>query len=95
MKSPLASCIYEGTVRHRRVSPKAHEFSYPVYELYLDLDELPRIEEETGLFRHNGRGPIAFKDRDYMGPGERPIKEKLRTGWRRGGSCWARGGSSS
>ena len=78
MKSPLASCIYEGTVRHRRVSPKAHEFSYPVYELYLDLDELPRIEAETGLFRHNGRGLIALWDRDYMGPGERPIKEKLR-----------------
>ena len=78
MTSPLASCIYEGTVRHRRLSPKAHAFSYPVYELYLDLDELPRIEAEVGLFRHNGRGLNALYDRDYMGPGERPIKEKLR-----------------
>ncbi len=78
MRSPLASCIYEGTVRHRRLSPKAHVFSYPVYELYVDLDELPRIEAETGLFRHNGRGLNALWDRDYMGPGERPIREKLR-----------------
>jgi len=75
---PLASCIYEGTIRHRRLSPKAHAFSYPVYELYVDLDELPRIEAETGLFRHNGRGLNTLLDRDYMGPGERPIKEKLR-----------------
>lgn len=78
MRSPLDSCIYEGTVRHRRLSPKAHAFSYPVYELYVDLDELPRIEAETGLFRHNGRGLNTLRDRDYMGPGERPIKEKLR-----------------
>ena len=78
MTPPLASCIYEGTVRHRRLSPKAHAFSYPVYELYLDLDELPRIEAEVGLFRHNGRGLNALHDRDYMGPGGRPIKEKLR-----------------
>lgn len=78
MRSPLDSCIYEGTVRHRRISPKAHAFSYPVYELYLDLDELPRIEAETGLFRHNGRGLNTLRDCDYMGPGERPIKEKLR-----------------
>ena len=78
MKAPLASCIYAGTVRHRRFSPKAHAFNYPVYELYLDLDELPRIEEEVGLFRHNGPGLNALRDRDYMGPDERPIKEKLR-----------------
>lgn len=71
------SCIYEGRVRHRRLSPKRHDFSYPVYQLFLDLDELPGLEESVGLFRHNGRGMNALFDRDYLGPGERPIKEKL------------------
>ncbi|MBP7678282.1 MAG: DUF1365 family protein, partial [Thermoanaerobaculia bacterium] len=44
-KAPLASALYVGTVRHRRRSPRPHAFSYPVYQLLLDLDELPRVEE--------------------------------------------------
>ena len=75
---PLASAIYDGTVRHRRLAPKPHAFSYPVYQLLLDLDELPRLEAEAGLFRHNANGWVALFDRDYLGPGERPIREKLR-----------------
>ncbi|MHB8800265.1 MAG: DUF1365 domain-containing protein [Thermoanaerobaculia bacterium] len=77
-KLPLTSGLYVGTVRHRRLAPRPHSFSYPVYQLLLDLDELPRLEEEVGLFRHNRRGWTALFDRDYLGPGERPIKEKLR-----------------
>lgn len=77
-KAPLASALYVGTVRHRRLAPKAHSFSYPVYQLLLDLDELPRVEEEVGLFRHDRRGWTALFDRDYLGPAERPVKEKLR-----------------
>lgn len=77
MSAPLSSCLYEGQVRHRRLSPKPHAFSYPVYQLYLDLDELPALEERLGLFRHNGRGLNSLLDRDYLGPEERPIREKL------------------
>lgn len=77
-KGPLASALYVGTVRHRRLAPKAHAFSYSVYQLLLDLDELPRVEEQVGLFRHNRSGWSALFDRDYLGPAERPVKEKLR-----------------
>ena len=35
------SGIYEGQVRHRRMSPAPHEFSYRMFMMYLDLDELP------------------------------------------------------
>lgn len=76
--APLASALYVGAVRHRRLSPRPHAFSYPVYQLLLDLDELPRIEEEVGLFRHNARGWSAVFDDDYLGPSRRPIREKLR-----------------
>lgn len=78
MKEPLpGSALYAGTVRHRRLSPRPHAFSYPVYQLLVDLDELPRIEAQVGLFRHNGRGLNAIYDRDYLGPEERPIRRKL------------------
>jgi hypothetical protein len=77
-RGPLVSALYVGTVRHRRLAPKAHAFSYPVWQLLLDLDELPRVEQEVGLFRHNRNGWSALLDRDYLGPAERPVKEKLR-----------------
>ena len=34
------SCIYEGTIRHRRFDPR-REFSHRLALAYLDLDELP------------------------------------------------------
>ena len=37
-----ASCAYLGSVRHRRFEPVEHEFRYPLFFPYLDLDELPR-----------------------------------------------------
>ena len=38
-----ASAVYEGTVRHRRFEPVEHEFSYRLFLMYLDLDELPGV----------------------------------------------------
>lgn len=39
----LNSGIYRGQVRHRRFSPRIHNFSYSLYMLALDLDELPAL----------------------------------------------------
>ena len=33
-----ASALYEGWVRHRRVDPVEHEFRYPIFMAYLDLE---------------------------------------------------------
>ena len=46
----LASCVYRGTVRHARREPRANEFEYRLYMLYMDLDELPRLFEESWLW---------------------------------------------
>ena len=35
----LASSIYEGKLFHRRLTPAAHEFTYPIYLAYLDIDQ--------------------------------------------------------
>ena len=42
--------MYRGTVRHRRFSPRAHEFSYQVAMPYLRLDEIPELFEGTRLW---------------------------------------------
>ena len=43
MSSPFASAIYTGKVRHRRFSPKVHEFEYDVFMMYLDTREIENV----------------------------------------------------
>jgi DUF1365 family protein len=38
-------------VRHRRAQPRAHEFRYRMFQLYLDLDELPTLFDGAGCGR--------------------------------------------
>ena len=39
----LRSALFSGWVRHRRYHPRQHDFSYHLYMLALDLDELPQV----------------------------------------------------
>jgi uncharacterized protein len=39
----LSSCIYEGTIRHRRFLPVENAFRYRLFLVYLDLSELERV----------------------------------------------------
>jgi len=58
----MNSCIYLGQVRHRRFFPHAHEFSYKLFMMYLDLDELPRLFQRYWLWSYN-KPNIAWFDR--------------------------------
>ncbi|MFM9938286.1 MAG: DUF1365 domain-containing protein [Hyphomicrobiaceae bacterium] len=62
--SPLVSCIYAGTVVHKRLTPKQHGFAYRVFSLCLDVDEIDRLDRDLRLFSRNQRNVISFWDRD-------------------------------
>lgn len=66
MSAP-ASCLYEGTVRHRRGAPPAGEFRHRLFMVYLDLDELPGSLDCSPLC--SGRRPALawFRRRDHLG----------------------------
>ena len=64
----FASCIYNGTVMHRRTRPRVHKLSYNVTSFLLDLDELPRLDREVKGFAYNRFSLFSFHDRDH-GPG--------------------------
>lgn len=71
------SAIYRGYIRHRRFEPRAHEFRYPVFMMYLDLDGM------DDLFRHalgwSTRASLAwFRRADYFGDPERPLVDCVR-----------------
>lgn len=70
-----ASCLYEGTVSHRRAEPR-HEFRYPLALAYLDLDELPRL---LGGRLVSGRtGLVRFRRSDYFGDARQPLADAVR-----------------
>ena len=66
--SEFASCIYNGTVMHRRTRPRRHQLSYTVTSFLLDLDELPLLDRAVTGFAYNRFSLFSFHDRDH-GPG--------------------------
>ena len=42
----INSCIYTGTVIHKRFKPKEHFFKYKVFSLFIDLSELETLSDK-------------------------------------------------
>lgn len=74
----VRSCIYEGTVRHRRLSPVENRFFYRIFFLCLDLGEVPDIFGDRWLWSYERFNLASFRRRDYLGPVELPLGEAVR-----------------
>ncbi len=74
----MQSCIYRGTVHHRRQQPRAHEFKYPLYMLLLDLAELDEVFR--GRLAWSSRWPSLnwYRRKDHMGPHDQPLDTVVR-----------------
>ncbi|MGN6148725.1 MAG: DUF1365 domain-containing protein, partial [Rhizomicrobium sp.] len=70
------NAIYNGVVRHTRISPTQHSFRYRVFSLLLDLAEIDAYAKSSKLFAHNGNGMVSFHDDDH-GDG-RPLRDWIR-----------------
>jgi DUF1365 family protein len=71
-----ASCIYEGTLRHRRFATQRREFSHRVALAYVDLNELPELLGGRLLARRPGL--LRFRRRDYLGDPSVPLEQLVR-----------------
>ena len=60
------SAIYEGTVRHRRNSPKVHQFDFRFFMLLLDLDELDTVFRWQPFWSVNRWGLCRFKSKHHL-----------------------------
>jgi DUF1365 family protein len=63
------SCVYHGRVAHHRMRPVGHRFSYRVFMLLLDLDELAALDRDLRFFSASHRAVFAFRERDHGPPG--------------------------
>jgi uncharacterized protein len=73
------SAIYEGRVVHRRRSPRERSFSYRVFLMYLDLDELPRLFEGRWLWSYERANVAGFRRADYLGDPSVPLRDAVLT----------------
>lgn len=82
------SAVYSGWVRHRRYTAAPHAFSYRLFMMYLDLDELPTLFDGRWLWSVDRPNIAWFRRADYLGPAARPLDESVRdlvearSGWR-------------
>ena len=73
-----ASCIYSGTVRHRRFAPRDHEFRYSLFMMYIDLEELPDLFRGRWLWSADRPAPARFRRADYLGDPAIPLDQAVR-----------------
>jgi DUF1365 family protein len=74
----VASCVYEGWVRHRRPGSVAHELKAKLFMLYLDLGELPELFDSFRVASARGRALAEFRRSDHLGDPRRPLAEEIR-----------------
>jgi DUF1365 family protein len=77
-RTPLASALYTGWVRHRRVRPHPHAFRYRICYLLLDLAELERVFQNRWLWSVGRRNLAQFRRSDYLGDPAVPLDEAVR-----------------
>ncbi len=63
----MKSCIYKGQVSHHRYAPREHEFTYSLFMMYVDLDELPTLFNRYFLWGINKPNLASFNRNDHYG----------------------------
>jgi len=73
----MESALYAGKLRHRRFTPRAHSFSYPVFMAFLDIDHLPELMRVSPFAGYNRWNWTAYNERDHFGDPQKPLRTRL------------------
>ena len=61
----MNSCIYNGTVSHVRFKPVKHHLKYKTFSLFIDLDEIEKLDKNNLIFSFNKFNIFSFYNRDH------------------------------
>jgi DUF1365 family protein len=88
INNKLESGLYQGSISHKRFTPKVHEFSYNISMMGLVLDELNQITQKSKLLGTKWYNPVRFVEKDYIKsePGE--LKQRISSKVQRLGGDW-------
>ena len=76
--SAVISCVYTGIVSHSRLTPKRHHFTYRVFSMCLDLDEIDRLDRDLRFFSRNRWNVMSFHDGDFGAGGVERVDQRAR-----------------
>ncbi|HYM35453.1 MAG TPA: DUF1365 domain-containing protein [Steroidobacteraceae bacterium] len=74
----MHSAIYTGQLRHRRFAPRAHEFSYRLFMVYVDLTELDEIFRHRWLWSVKHPALAWLRRADYLGDSQVSLDQAVR-----------------
>jgi DUF1365 family protein len=74
----MHSALYLGSVRHRRHAPRPHAFRYPLFMVYLDLAELPRVFARRWFWSVGRFNLASFRREDHLGDPSQPLDQAVR-----------------
>lgn len=72
------SGIYTGIVGHRRMATTSHAFSYRVFMMYLDLDEVEQVFARSRLWSCKHPALAWFRRKDFLGDAQQSLKSAVR-----------------
>lgn len=78
MSADLRSAIYVGRVRHRRMTPVDHAFSFPLFMMYLDLAELDGVFRGSRMWSTRRPALAWLRRSDYLAPHAISIADAVR-----------------
>jgi len=73
----MRPAIYRGHVRHRRFSPSTHEFTYPLFMVFLDIDRIPALMDTSAFTAYDRWAWASFEERDHFGDPSLPLRRRL------------------
>ena len=73
----IESGIYVGTLRHRRMLPKRHEFTYPLFLAFLDIDRIPELMRVSGITSYDRANLVSYRESDHFGDPSLSLRERI------------------
>jgi DUF1365 family protein len=61
----IHSALYEGHVVHQRLAPRRHRLRYALFQILVDLDDLPELDRRLRWFSHDRLNLFSVFDRDH------------------------------
>jgi DUF1365 family protein len=69
--------LFVGTLRHRRLAPIPHAFTYRLFMALLDIDRLPEAMAVSRVTSYNRWNWASFYQRDHFGDPARSLRARL------------------
>ena len=73
----ISNKLFSGYIQHRRFQPKKHEFQYPIFQFYINLDHLTEIATISPILDVNKFNYVFFDRKKYFDKSNGDLKKAV------------------